>query len=195
MVIRISSLCIIIFIVVTASEIVRANSQDDADNRSDQMNPNNDAYWDSRGEDGRPDDWENRIESSHSYSQGDFDNRSNQLNPNNDAYWDSRGEDGRPDDWDVRIESSHSYSQGDFDNRSNQLNPNNDSYWSSRGYGEKPNGAKHNLANSASSRSNKKINNLEIYSKPNESFLYKHRRILLFGVIGGFVSLLSSKKV
>ena len=34
---------------------------DDA-NRSDQLNPNNDAYWESRGEDGRPDDWEERTE-------------------------------------------------------------------------------------------------------------------------------------
>jgi hypothetical protein len=30
------------------------------DNRSNQLNPNNDAYWDSRGEDERPDDWEER---------------------------------------------------------------------------------------------------------------------------------------
>ena len=28
------------------------------DNRADQMNPNNDAYWESRGYDERPDDWE-----------------------------------------------------------------------------------------------------------------------------------------
>jgi len=33
----------------------------DEDNHADQMNPNNDAYWDSRGEDGRPDDWEDRV--------------------------------------------------------------------------------------------------------------------------------------
>ena len=32
----------------------------DNDNHSDQMNPNNDAYWESRGEDERPDDWEER---------------------------------------------------------------------------------------------------------------------------------------
>lgn len=37
-------------------------SKDDLDNHSDQLNPNNDAYWQSRGEDERPDDWENRIE-------------------------------------------------------------------------------------------------------------------------------------
>lgn len=33
-------------------------SQRDADNRSNQMNPNNDAYWQSRGYDERPEDWE-----------------------------------------------------------------------------------------------------------------------------------------
>ena len=31
--------------------------QSDLDNHADQMNPNNDAYWQSRGEDERPDDW------------------------------------------------------------------------------------------------------------------------------------------
>ena len=36
--------------------------QDDTDNRADQLNPNNEAYWQSRGEDERPDDWEDRIE-------------------------------------------------------------------------------------------------------------------------------------
>ncbi len=32
----------------------------DLDNHADQMNPNNDAYWQSRGEDERPDDWVER---------------------------------------------------------------------------------------------------------------------------------------
>jgi len=32
------------------------------DNHANQMNPNNDAYWESRGEDERPDDWEDRVE-------------------------------------------------------------------------------------------------------------------------------------
>ena len=59
------------------------------DNRADQMNPNNDAYWDSRGFDERPDDWEDRIEDDEG---GDDDNRANQLNPNNDAYQSSRGD-------------------------------------------------------------------------------------------------------
>lgn len=30
----------------------------DDDNRANQMNPNNDAYWESRGYDERPYDWE-----------------------------------------------------------------------------------------------------------------------------------------
>ena len=34
----------------------------DLDNHSDQMNPNNDTYWESRGEDERPDDSEDQIE-------------------------------------------------------------------------------------------------------------------------------------
>lgn len=32
--------------------------QADHDNRSNQLNPNNDAYWQSRGEEQRPDDWD-----------------------------------------------------------------------------------------------------------------------------------------
>jgi hypothetical protein len=31
------------------------------DNHANQCNPNNDAYWESRGEDERPDDWEERL--------------------------------------------------------------------------------------------------------------------------------------
>lgn len=34
--------------------------RDDQDNRANQLNPNNDAYWQSRGWDERPDDWEER---------------------------------------------------------------------------------------------------------------------------------------
>ena len=33
-------------------------SKEELDNHSNQMNPNNDAYWQSRGEEERPDDWE-----------------------------------------------------------------------------------------------------------------------------------------
>lgn len=35
--------------------------KDDDDNHADQLNPNNDAYWQSRGEEERPDDWEDRA--------------------------------------------------------------------------------------------------------------------------------------
>ena len=34
----------------------------DMDNHANQLNPNNDAYWESRGWDERPDDWEERAE-------------------------------------------------------------------------------------------------------------------------------------
>ncbi len=34
----------------------------DDDNRANQLNPNHDAYWQSRGEDERPDDWEDRSQ-------------------------------------------------------------------------------------------------------------------------------------
>lgn len=36
-------------------------SKADNDNHANQCNPNNDEYWHSRGEDQRPDDWENLI--------------------------------------------------------------------------------------------------------------------------------------
>ncbi|CCN48989.1 conserved hypothetical protein [Vibrio nigripulchritudo MADA3029] len=36
-------------------------NQDDLDNRSRQLDPENDAYWQSRGEDERPEDWEDHL--------------------------------------------------------------------------------------------------------------------------------------
>ena len=36
--------------------------KEDQDNRSDQLNPNNDSYWQSRGEEERPEDWEEHSE-------------------------------------------------------------------------------------------------------------------------------------
>lgn len=36
-------------------------SPSDQDNHANQLNPNNDAYWQSRGEDERPEDWADRI--------------------------------------------------------------------------------------------------------------------------------------
>lgn len=35
--------------------------QSDIDNHANQLNPNNEAYWESRGMDERPDDWEERT--------------------------------------------------------------------------------------------------------------------------------------
>ncbi|MFR9165846.1 MAG: hypothetical protein ACLVKO_06360 [Dysgonomonas sp.] len=37
-------------------------SKDELDNHSNQLNPNNDAYWESRGEDERPEDWEDMTD-------------------------------------------------------------------------------------------------------------------------------------
>jgi hypothetical protein len=36
-------------------------SQHDLDNHANQLNPENDAYWQSRGDDERPDDWQDRL--------------------------------------------------------------------------------------------------------------------------------------
>ena len=45
--------------------------KDDLDNHANQLNPNNDAYWDSRGYDGRPDDWDNRVDLDHDQPEPD----------------------------------------------------------------------------------------------------------------------------
>tara|TARA_R110002124_G_scaffold94572_1_gene238660 strand:+ start:221 stop:340 length:120 start_codon:yes stop_codon:yes gene_type:complete len=37
-------------------------SKHDDDNHSNQLNPENDAYWQSRGEDERPDDWQEQLD-------------------------------------------------------------------------------------------------------------------------------------
>ena len=34
----------------------------DLDNHADQLNPNNDTYWTDRGYDGRPVDWQDKID-------------------------------------------------------------------------------------------------------------------------------------
>ena len=36
--------------------------QSDDDNHANQLNPNNDAYWESRGLEERPDDWEDAAD-------------------------------------------------------------------------------------------------------------------------------------
>ncbi|WP_256348433.1 hypothetical protein [Pseudomonas yamanorum] len=38
------------------------SAKSDQDNHANQLNENNDAYWQSRGEDERPDDWDSREE-------------------------------------------------------------------------------------------------------------------------------------
>jgi len=38
------------------------SKQSDQDNHANQLNENNDAYWESRGYDERPDDWDSRTE-------------------------------------------------------------------------------------------------------------------------------------
>jgi hypothetical protein len=38
-----------------------AHSKAERDNHVNQLNPNNDAYWESRGHDDRPDDWEEQA--------------------------------------------------------------------------------------------------------------------------------------
>lgn len=45
--------------------------QNALDNRSNQLNPNNDAYWQSRGVDERPDDWEEQAEGESTKHQAD----------------------------------------------------------------------------------------------------------------------------
>ncbi len=109
-----------------------SDDKSDADNHSNQMNPNNDAYWESRGYDERPEDWEDGG-NERDYSNSDMDNHSNQMNPNNDAYWQSRGYDERPDNWGDG-KNERGYKKSDWDNHSNQMNPNNEAYWESRGY-------------------------------------------------------------
>ena len=36
--------------------------RDDRNNHANQMNPNNDAYWQARGYSERPDDWKNLVD-------------------------------------------------------------------------------------------------------------------------------------
>ena len=43
--------------------------QSDLDNHANQLNPNNDAYWESRGWDERPDDWKEHASQDHEVSQ------------------------------------------------------------------------------------------------------------------------------
>jgi len=40
----------------------REHPKDENDNRSNQLNDSNDAFWESGGEEERPDDWEGRAD-------------------------------------------------------------------------------------------------------------------------------------
>lgn len=90
-----------------------------SNNYSNELNPNNDAYWKSRGYSSQKEGYNDNSNN----NQSNLDNRSNQLNPNNDAYYQSRGSDNS---------NEGSNSQSNNDNHSNQMNPNNDAYSSSR---------------------------------------------------------------
>ncbi|XP_057658169.1 uncharacterized protein LOC130895066 [Diorhabda carinulata] len=58
------------------------------DNKANQKNYNNDAYWKTRGHSAKPNNWNQPSKST--MSKQDQDYRSKQLNPNNKAYYDSR---------------------------------------------------------------------------------------------------------
>lgn len=73
---------------------------DDLDNHANQMNPNNEAFWTSRGREQSLDDGDHaddhyaadcNDDGNYEYTQADLDNHADQMNPNNDAYWSSRG--------------------------------------------------------------------------------------------------------
>lgn len=76
------------------------SSKSAADNRANQMNPNNDAYYSSRGTEGGAGQMSGSTSSyggsgltnpSDYQTQAAGDNRANNLNPNNPAYSKSRG--------------------------------------------------------------------------------------------------------
>ena len=50
------------------------NSKDELDNHANQLNPNHDAYWQSRGYDERPDDWDDLISGEDGFDWDDFGN-------------------------------------------------------------------------------------------------------------------------
>ncbi|MCP3930248.1 MAG: hypothetical protein GY705_14235 [Bacteroidetes bacterium] len=61
-------------------------SKSNNDNHANQCNPNNDAYWQSRGEDFRSENWEDRIDDDYQPTNFDLNNHSNQLNPNHSEH-------------------------------------------------------------------------------------------------------------
>lgn len=76
--------------------------------RAIQLNPNNPAYWLSRGFTGKPLEWIEIISQTTKMTAFAVVNRANQLNPNNPLYWLSRGFSERPPNWQELV-STHKY--------------------------------------------------------------------------------------
>lgn len=87
-------------------------------NRANQMNPNNPAYYQSRG----------MMSGTPRQNAKQSQNRSNQMNPNNPAYYQSRG---------IATVGS-CQNKNPSQNRSNQMNPNNPAYHQCRGNSSRP---------------------------------------------------------
>ena len=47
------------------------SKQSDRDNHANQLNPNNEAFWQSRGDDERPEDWEKQEEAEKDKGKGE----------------------------------------------------------------------------------------------------------------------------
>ena len=87
-------------------------------NRANQMNPNNPAYYQSRG----------MMSGAPRQNAKQSQNTSNQMNPNNPAYYQSRG---------IATVGS-CQNKNPSQNRSNQMNPNNPAYHQCRGNSSRP---------------------------------------------------------
>ena len=63
-------------------------NQNNNENHANQCNPNNDSYWQSRGEDFRPQEWEEQLDDMDDDQSSMFNqnNHSNQMNPNHPEY-------------------------------------------------------------------------------------------------------------
>lgn len=90
-------------------------------NRENQMNPEHNAYWTSRGYNQRPTNWSELVHSEKSTKRAS-NQRANQMNPNNDAYWQSRGNSQRPDDYQLKAteQAERRRLAGAYEHRTNQ---------------------------------------------------------------------------
>lgn len=114
------------------NSVSKAMEYYDQNNYSNQLNPTNDAYWQTRGYEVRPKNWEDLLHSEIRQTQNYLNNHSNQSNPNNNSYWRSRGYSERPNNWQS---ASGGGANAAMNNHANQMNPNNSAYNSSRGGG------------------------------------------------------------